>query len=316
MLNRFLLLTSRKRCRRTRFKLVVRRTAGILLLICFVFSLYTKNGAMQLRVDVPARERQVLIELFAATGGDRWTDHDGWGTARPTCDWYGVWCTFLGGETNRPVVAGIHLAANNLRGVLPASVSILWHLQSLDVAGNHLTGVMPETLLRRWDRHAFEFNGSGNAFSNFVVHVVLEYSASGTLCAPDADVRYRFEVDGVTGRAVFQTIRCASSDVRSRETYCLVRTGTLSSLERFSRALAGLGFGTFQSNYDFPFTAQTHGLFITTSALWGNGSRKAVETYARQGPRDVWLAQQLFLGLLSEADWNGESRAAKCSFER
>jgi hypothetical protein len=301
--------------RRARINLHVRLAGGILLLLFLVLSLYAKNGAGQSRADIPVTERRVLMEFFDATGGDRWTHHDGWGTTRPACDWYGVQCTFLGGKANRPVVASIDLADNNLRGVLPASLSSMPHLQSLDVAGNHLTGVMPETLLRRWDRHAFEFNGSGNAFSNFVVRTVIEYSASGTLCAADSDVRFRIELDGVTDRATFQTVRCANSDVQSRQTYCLVRTGTPPSLERFSRALAGLRFGTFESKYDFPFTALTHAEFITTTAVWGDGSTKAVETYARQGPRDVWLAQQLFLGLAFEATWNGESRAPKCSFE-
>ena len=68
--------------------------------------------------------------------------------------------------------------------------------------------------------------------------------------------------------------------MRSRETYCLVRTGTAPSLERFSRALASLGFRTFESEYDFPFTAMTHAVFMTTTAIWGDGSRKAVQTYA------------------------------------
>lgn len=284
-----------------------------MLLIALILWLQT-NGPAQARGDVAAPERQLLMEFFAATGGNRWTDHDGWGTARPACEWHGVWCDFLEGDINRPVVAGIHLAINNLRGAIPASVSGLRHLQSLDVSGNHLTGVAPEDLLRRWDRHEFEFDGRGNAFSNFVARAVLEYSASGVLCDEHADLRFRLEADSVTGRVEFQSVRCANSDVRSRQTYCLVRTGTLSSLERFSRALAGLGFRSFEPKYNFPFSAQTHGLYVTTTAVWGDGSRKTVETYARQGPRDVWLAQQLFLGLVSEASWNRESRTPKCSF--
>jgi hypothetical protein len=64
---------------------------------------------------VSAVERQTLIEFFAATGGTRWTNHEGWGSPTPVCSWYGVFCDFIDGDTNRPFVAGLNLALNNLR---------------------------------------------------------------------------------------------------------------------------------------------------------------------------------------------------------
>ena len=45
---------------------------------------------------------------------------------------------------------------------------------------------------------------------------------------------------------------------------------------------------------------------------WGS----SVETYNRQGPHEVWAAQQLFLGLLAEASWERERRKPKCDFEK
>jgi hypothetical protein len=77
--------------------------------------------------------------------------------------------------------------------------------------------------------------------------------------------------------------------------------------------LARLGF---EAKYDSPFTFTTHGDFLTTTAIWGDGRRKAVETYLRDGPRDVWTAQQLFLGLIQDASWDREFRQPKCSFEK
>ena len=271
-------------------------------------------NVQQPSLNVSPAERQVLMEFFAATGGERWTKRDGWGTSTPVCDWYGVFCDFVDGDQNRPFVAGVSLSLNNLEGRIPASLANLPRLQSLSIAGNRLSGSIPERLLQRWDDHQFEFNGEGNAFSEFVVRVSIEFSASGVLCAEYDDLDFRLELDAVNRRATFQSIRCAAPG--SRKTYCLVREGTPGSLIRLSRELKALRFASFEPKYDYPFSVVTHGGYLTTTAAWGDRSRKSVETYNRQGPRDVWAAQQLFLGLLAEASWEHERRKPKCDFEK
>src|SRR5687768_16034345 len=90
--------------------------------------------------DVPASERTVLMALYDSTGGDRWSNRDGWGSPRPVCDWYGVRCDFLDGRATRPVVAGLSLAENNLVGELPSSLGDLEHLKFLSVPLNRLRG--------------------------------------------------------------------------------------------------------------------------------------------------------------------------------
>ena len=262
----------------------------------------------------PPHERQVLMDVFAAAGGERWKRHDGWGTSRPVCEWYGVWCDVVDGDASRPFVAGLSLPLNNLEGVLPASLSKLQGLNSLDVGGNRLSGQIPEPLLERWDRHEFEFATWGNRFTNLVVRATIEYAATGMLCAVHDDAQFRLEVDEGTGRALFQSLRCV--DARSRRTYCLVREGTSGSLARLSRGLKTLGYANFDSKYDYQFTHTTHGTLLTTTAVWGDGAKQSVETYARQGPRDVWIAQQLFLGLLSDASWDREFRKPRCDFQK
>jgi len=264
--------------------------------------------------NVPSAERQLLMEFFAATGGERWTKRDGWGTSAPVCDWYGVFCDFVDGNPERPFVASLSLPLNNLEGRVPASLADLTRLQSLNVGWNRLSGSIPERLLQRWDDHQFEFSGDGNAFSDFVVRASVEYSASGTLCAVHDDLRFRLDLDAVSGRAVFQSIRCA--DARSRKTYCLVRDGTPGPFGRLSRELKTLRFASFSPKYDYPFSAATHGVYLTTTAVWGDRSQRSVETYDRQGPREVWLAQQLFLGLIAEASWERETRKPRCDFEK
>ena len=281
----------------------------LIILVLIAFSLNQAEAG-----DAPPQERRVLMELFAATGGARWSNRDGWGTEKSACDWYGVRCDFTDGDANRPVVAGLSLSSNNLEGTLPASLAELRHLRSLSVPGNRLSGMVPEALLERWDRHQFEFDGRGNSFSNLVVRAAVQYSASGVRCSATEDLRYRVEFYEPKNRATFQSVRCTSA--RSRETYCLVREGTSPPLSRLSRGLRRLGFTTFRPRYDHPFGGATHGSQLTTAAVWGDGSAVSVETYSGQGPIEVWSAQQLFLGLLSEAGWERESRRPKCDFQR
>jgi hypothetical protein len=80
--------------------------------------------------------------------------------------------------------------------------------------------------------------------------------------------------------------------------------------------LKALGFRSFRAKYDFPFTGVTHGVYLTTAATWGNGATQSVETYSGQGPLEVWSAQQLFMGLLSEIGWDREMRKPKCDFQK
>jgi hypothetical protein len=264
--------------------------------------------------DVPPDERRVLMELYASTGGDGWSNRAGWGSSKPVCEWYGVWCDFTDGDAARPVVAGISLDLNNLTGELPQTLAELGHLQSLRVSGNKLRGTLPEALLHRWDRHELELNVSHNAFSNALIRVTVAYSATGTLCSDTENLRYRLDIDEAKQRATFQSVRCVRPE--SRDTYCLVREGRAPSLQRLSRSLRSLGFTELKADYDFPFTGMTHGVFLITEAVWGDGTTKSVRTYARQGPIEVWNAQQVFLGSLTEVSWDREFKKAKCDFEK
>jgi hypothetical protein len=268
--------------------------------------------AQEAQADVAPTERRVLVELFAATGGERWTAREGWNTSAPVCDWYGVQCDFVDGDARRPFVAALRLRANSLEGTIPASLAALSRLQSMDVSGNRLTGAVPEALLERWDAHRFEFEGEGNAFSNLVVRVTITHAAGGVLCAEGEDVHYRIDFDAVTGRAVFQSVRCETG---SRRTYCLRREGRPPSLARVSRALTAVGFTSLKPSYDFPFTGATHGSTVTTTAAWGDGTRRTLRTFDRQGPRAAWLAQQILLGLEAEASWEPGRRTPTCAFE-
>ena len=103
--------------------------------IAFVIAAHVHTGGAQSQAtaaNVSQQERQVLMGFFAATDGAQWTNRVGWGTSRPVCEWYGVRCDFLDGNTNRPVVAALWLEHNNLHGALPAALSDLQYFESLN----------------------------------------------------------------------------------------------------------------------------------------------------------------------------------------
>jgi hypothetical protein len=259
---------------------------------------------------VPPEQTAVLKELFESTNGPDWTDNSGWLVADSPCDWYGVVCSqdYADGKSSSNIRL-LSLTNNNLSGTLPSSLAQLPALQGLYIEQNKLHGDVPPELLARWDDHEFEFRGSQNSFSNMVKKIRLLYSSSGVLCSLDDDVRYVLEVQEY-GSSRLESIRCVEGT--ERETHCLVMEGNGPYLERLSRGLELLHFRDLESEYWHPFTGATHQEFITTTVWWGDGTEKSVMTYGRQGPIEVWMAQQLFFGLREDVFWETKRFEAVC----
>lgn len=106
----------------------------------FVLMLTTVSGVSaqersQENRGVSERERQALISLYKATGGDHWTNHEGWlGPAGTECDWHGVEC-WSRRNTKPRQVTGLDLGENNLEGSIPPDLAQLTHLERLDLVG-------------------------------------------------------------------------------------------------------------------------------------------------------------------------------------
>jgi Leucine-rich repeat (LRR) protein len=80
-------------------------------------------------------EREVLIELYQATGGIDWANNENWlDPTESICLWYGVYCL----DPNQESVAGIVLEQNGLAGIVPSSIYMLSNLQELNFAGNDI----------------------------------------------------------------------------------------------------------------------------------------------------------------------------------
>lgn len=95
-------------------------------------------------------DRDILMALYEATGGENWTNHENWGSDLPLSEWYGVTTEMIEPQTKagEPVerVVKLNLGENNLTGELPAALGGLTELRRLFLPTNQLTGAIPPEL--------------------------------------------------------------------------------------------------------------------------------------------------------------------------
>ena len=84
-----------------------------------------------------SNDKDALIALYHASGGESWTRSDGWLSDSPIREWYGV-------TARLDRVRAIDLSNNNLSGHLPQELSQLTRLHSLDLRWNKLSGPLPQ----------------------------------------------------------------------------------------------------------------------------------------------------------------------------
>ena len=94
-------------------------------------------------------DREALVALYHATGGDDWTNNDGWLSDRPITEWYGVDGNFIyiqGKFYEGPSPYGLFLYGNNLSGTIPAELGNLKNLRRIELQDNKLSGSIPSEL--------------------------------------------------------------------------------------------------------------------------------------------------------------------------
>lgn len=90
----------------------------------------------------PSPDRQTLVSIYNALGGENWTRKRNWLSDRPISEWYGV--TTFNGRVTR-----LALWNNNLTGKLPVELGSLVNLNGLMLRGNQLTGCIPGVFRER-----------------------------------------------------------------------------------------------------------------------------------------------------------------------
>ena len=88
-------------------------------------------------IVIELRPRDILIELYKATGGPDWNNDHNWLTDAPMASWYGVEADGAGR------VFGLNLRENGLTGSLPRELGYLEDLRGLRIADNSLAGAIP-----------------------------------------------------------------------------------------------------------------------------------------------------------------------------
>ena len=88
----------------------------------------------------PATDRDLLVEIYDATGGSNWTRRENWLTDAPLGEWSGITVASDGR------VIGLWLSGNGLTGPIPPELGQLTRLMHLSLADNELTGPIPPEL--------------------------------------------------------------------------------------------------------------------------------------------------------------------------
>lgn len=137
------------------------------------------------------QEREALIALYEATGGENWTRNDNWCSDKPVNEWYGIGSYFKGdrgayvGEINLnnnnlsgvipdifdklPGLVICLLNGNNLTGNIPLSISNLKEMKWFDISSNNLSGELPEGLSSVMSAPTFDIS-----YNNFAGKIPVE----------------------------------------------------------------------------------------------------------------------------------------------
>lgn len=98
-----------------------------------------KQQTVTIKQSYKDLEREALIALYKATGGDNWINNENWCSDKPITEWYGI-------SENVPGKLEIVLSWNNLKGQLPKEIGNLQEFISLNLCYNQLEGSIPETI--------------------------------------------------------------------------------------------------------------------------------------------------------------------------
>ena len=101
-------------------------------------------------------ERDALIAIYKASGGEGWRNNEGWLGNAAHCDWYGVTC--VNGR-----VTELDLSQNELTGGVSSALSDLYRLKVLSLSGNRLSGGFPRSI--QWLDRLETLNLSRNSFT-------------------------------------------------------------------------------------------------------------------------------------------------------
>lgn len=131
-------------------------------------------------------EREALVALYKAAGGDNWKNNSGWLSDKPVGEWYGI-------ETYNGLVTKISLMNNNLCGELPVEIGNFISLYRMYINDNPgLTGEIPPTLGQLYNLRELKLNNNNFTgkvpeldFCSELFNLDLSDNAFSPWCIPD-----------------------------------------------------------------------------------------------------------------------------------
>ena len=100
-------------------------------------------------------QKDALIAIYKATGGDNWIRHDNWCTDMPVSQWYGIYADEQGN------ILELNLSNNNLTGTIPDETGNLTKLKyGLWLNDNDLSGPIPESIGNLKDLEGMNLGGN------------------------------------------------------------------------------------------------------------------------------------------------------------
>ena len=87
-----------------------------------------------------SNERDALIAIYNALGGDNWTNNENWCTDKPVEDWYGIQVDASGN------IVSIDLCGNNLKGNIPKEIGVFSKLTYLNFQANNNITSLPDEI--------------------------------------------------------------------------------------------------------------------------------------------------------------------------
>ena len=94
------------------------------------------NISINMNIDIPISEKNILTDLYNATNGANWTNNNNWIVDNYVTSWQGV--TVKNGHVSK-----INLMSNNLTGSIPSSLNTLLFLEEINISRNSINGELP-----------------------------------------------------------------------------------------------------------------------------------------------------------------------------
>jgi hypothetical protein len=266
------------------------------------------NGPPRSESMATEQERKILLDFFAATGGPRWKNADGWGTASDPCLWQGIICLPVyegGGSRMAPV--WLSLVNNGLTGALPVSLLQLPRLKQLDLAQNRITAV-PQEFFARADANRLELWLAGNPLPEVLVKLRLRTHNSTGMCLPNQEEDFAAEFDATGTR--YQARYCM--DESGGGSYCLASEPNFETrLDLLARGVRRLGWTRENQRYQSPKGPSSHEERFRATLEWGDGTIHSIDISDGQAPIDIQIGQMMMRALVW-SKWTTKARRVPC----